>query len=253
MLRTKLQKYLHDYLQVGLYKDYCPNGLIVEGKEELTKGIAAVSLTLEVIEHAIQQHADFILVHHPDGFFKGQNPLPVGLLKKRLQLLLAHDISVFGYHLPLDAHQEVGNNAQIAQQLGATLAGTFLPHGNREIGIIAKYSTSMTMQEVMNKMLAGVGPIHHSFLFGPSAIDTVAICSGGTPAEGMQLAQEAGAQLLVCGEAQEYFRAQAQELNMNSIAAGHHATEVFGVQALSKHLEQLFGLYISFFDTGNSV
>lgn len=248
---TALVQYTNKLLRISEFKDYCPNGLQVAGQSEVKQIVAGVTASQALIEKAIEAKADLLLVHH--GFFwKGEDPCVVGMKQKRLKLLLENDINLLAYHLPLDAHPEFGNNAQLANLLNFKITGELDTGPGPKFGFVGELSKPMTAEALtshIEKMLA------HPVLHLPaqkSEINTIAWCSGGAQNYAEQAAKQ-GADAYLTGEASEYNFHVASELNCHYFAAGHHATERFGVQALGGHLSEQFGLAYQFIDLENPV
>ncbi len=238
---------LNDWLQPQQYRDYCPNGLQVEGREEVRRVLTAVTANRRVIAEAIAQHADAILVHH--GFFwKGESPEVVGVKKRRLQPLLAADISLIAYHLPLDGHPELGNNAQWARAMGWMVLGRF---GEQSLGCVGELPQPQTVAELVAALGDRLG-------FAPTVVGNpharvrrLAWCSGAA-ASYFEDALRQGAEAFVTGELSEPYVHLARDVGVPLIAAGHHATERFGVQALADRL-RAEGLEAWFFDDPSPV
>jgi dinuclear metal center YbgI/SA1388 family protein len=247
-----LELYLKEYLEIARFKDYCPKGLIVEGNTEVLTGITGVSLSLELIEVAIAKNADFILVHHPHGFWENQSTIIRGVHKQKIERLLNHGISLFGFHLPLDAHPVVGNNVLIAQSLGLKPCGGFLNHSGQDIGLIAEYENAISRNDFIQLVDSEIGTSNCQFLFGTEFIRKVGICSGSAP-HGIEEAQSLGLDLYLTGEARENTQSFCKDEQLNYIAAGHHKTEVYGVRALASHLSQRFEISVEFVDIDNPI
>jgi dinuclear metal center YbgI/SA1388 family protein len=233
-------------LQPGRFKDYGPNGLQVEGKAQVRRLVSGVTASLALIEAAIEQQADAILVHH-GLFWRGQDGRVVGWMKQRLSRLLEHDINVLAYHLPLDAHPVLGNNAQLAQRLGLTVQGTF---GEQELGLWGESPTTDPTEFVA---LA-----QSTFGRTPLCVQTDAVrpwrrigwCSGG--AQGyFEAAIAAGVDVFLTGEISEPQAHLARETGVSFLACGHHATERWGAPAVAAHLAQQLGLEHQFIDIDN--
>jgi dinuclear metal center YbgI/SA1388 family protein len=252
MLLTELNQYLQDYLEVKAFKDHCPNGLCVEGADTVLRGITGVSFSLELAEIAVQKKADFIVVHHPHGFWDNQPRLVKGVHKKKIQLLLNHGISLFGFHLPLDAHPEVGNNMELLKAMGLHLAGSFAEHGGKDLGYLGEFPTALSPEQFIDRITKEIGKPVHSFMYGRPRIKKVGICSGGAP-EGVQDLIELGYDAYLTGEARETTDILCKEETIHFVAAGHHQTERFGPRALAKHLSQKLGLEMEFVDIPNPV
>jgi dinuclear metal center YbgI/SA1388 family protein len=248
MQLTELQRYLDETLQVARFKDYCPNGLQVEGRAAVGRIVAGVTASQVLLDAAVALAADAILVHH-GYFWRGEDGRVVGIRRRRLATLLRHDVSLFAFHLPLDAHAELGNNAQIGRLMDWTADGRF---GDQDIGFVGHTSAPVDAREIAQRL--GVALSRPAMLIGDGgrAVRRVAWCSGG--AQGwFEQAIAAGADLYVSGEISEQTVHLARESGVPYIAAGHHATERGGVQALAAHLREAFGLDCRFIDDDNPV
>ncbi|WP_397533513.1 Nif3-like dinuclear metal center hexameric protein [Roseateles sp.] len=244
--RNTVDRHLSQLLEVSRFKDYGPNGLQVEGREEIRHIVCGVTASLALIEAAIEARADAILVHH-GLFWRGQDGRVTGWMKQRLQRLLAHDISVFAYHLPLDAHPELGNNVQLGRRLGWEADQRF---GEQELGFAAPLAQAESLESLAAQLRASLA---REPVLAPGdgrALRRVAWCTGG--AQGyFEAAIAAGADVFVTGEISEPQAHLAAETGVAFIAAGHHATERYGVQALGAHLATEFGLSQQFIEIGN--
>jgi dinuclear metal center YbgI/SA1388 family protein len=244
--RQDIESHLQQLLSVGVFKDYGPNGLQVEGKAEVHKVVSGVTASLALIEAAVASQADAILVHH-GLFWRGHDGRVTGWLKNRLALLLAHQINLFAYHLPLDAHAELGNNAQLGRRLGWTVDRTF---GDQQLGCLADAPQPYTLPMLSDWVRQQVG---HPVVAIPGdgrPIRRVAWCTGG--AQGyFESAIAAGADAFVTGEISEPQAHYARETGVAFLACGHHASERYGAQALGGHLEAHFGLQHEFIDIDN--
>lgn len=250
MQRTELQQYLDTLLEAPRFKDYCPNGLQVEGRGEVRRLVCGVTASQALIDAAIALDADAILVHH-GWFWRGEDGRVTGMRKQRMAALLGHDISLFAYHLPLDAHAELGNNAQLARLLGWQIEARF---GDNDIGFVGTLVDPpvMSAAQVAAHVERCLG--RTPLLVGDDARDVgrVAWCSGA--AQGyFEQAIGTGADLYLSGEISEPTVHLARESGVAYLAAGHHATERFGVQAVGHHLEQRFGIEARFVDIDNPV
>ncbi|MGA3361984.1 MAG: Nif3-like dinuclear metal center hexameric protein [Solirubrobacteraceae bacterium] len=240
-LLTELLAELDRLLEPDTFADYCPNGLQVQGCREVTHVATGVSATLELFERAIDAGAQLILTHH-GLFWQGDDQRVVGALHERLRLLMGADVSLAAYHLPLDAHLELGNNALIAAGLGLADPQPFGRHGEREIGVRARYGgDGVAAGEFVARVSALTGRAPLAFLGGPPMVCSVGIVSGGA-ARSVHDAIAAGLDAFVTGEPAEWASALAQEASIHFIAAGHYATETFGVNALGQHLATRFGV-----------
>ncbi len=232
-------------LQPERFKDYGPNGLQVEGKSDVARIVSGVTASRALIDAAIGARADAIFVHH-GLFWRGQDGRVTGWMKQRLQRLLAHDINLFAYHLPLDAHPALGNNAQLGKALGWVADAHF---GEQDLGCVASahYSDAQALaqqvEQVLGRRATLVSP-------GDRAIARVAWCTGG--AQGyFEAAIAAGADAFVTGEISEPQAHLAREMGVAFIAAGHHATERYGAPAVAAQVAAQFGLEHVFIDIDN--
>lgn len=248
MRRQDLLSYLDQELNVGNIKDYCPNGLQVEGRAEVTRIVTGVTASQRLIDKAIALRADALIVHH-GYFWKGEKQPIVGIKKQRIAALLAHDINLIAYHLPIDVHALWGNNAR----LGALLHfASVMPMPNvSPSGIVYQGCMEGTLLSLVNNLKSVLNRkdvLVEGELSQP--IKTVAWCSGGGQSY-IEQAAEAGVDAFFSGEVSEQTIHLAREMNIAFIAAGHHATERYGVQALGKHLAREFDLDVSFIDIPN--
>lgn len=236
-------------LQPARFKDYGPNGLQVEGRAEIGKIVSGVTASRALIEAAIDARADAIFVHH-GLFWRGQDGCITGWMKQRLALLLAHDINLFAYHLPLDAHPELGNNAQLGLQLGLRASARF---GEQELGFLgeridgASFASAFDLvthlENILKRPITQVTPAQ-------GAIKKIAWCSGG--AQGyFEAAIAAGADAFITGEISEPQAHYAREMNVAFFACGHHATERYGAPAVAAQVAAQLGLSHQFIDIDN--
>lgn len=243
--RQELQSVLDSLLQPERFKDYCPNGLQVEGRATVHHVVSGVTASLALIEAAIAAGADTILVHH-GLFWRGYDGRVTGWMRHRLGLLLAHDINLFAYHLPLDSHAELGNNAQLGQRLGWQAQGRF---GEQDLGWIGATDASdaaSLAQQIETSLGRAVTLIPGKG--GP--IRRVAWCTGG--AQGyFEAAIAAGADAFITGEISEPQFHLARECGVAYLACGHHATERFGAPAVAQHVTAQLGLTHQFIDIHN--
>ena len=243
---TTIINYLADLLDVKQFKDYSPNGLQVQGKPEVRKVVAGVSATQALIEKAIEQEADLILVHH-GWFWDKEDPRIVGMKYKRLKLLMDHDINLLAYHLPLDAHAEYGNNAQLAKRLGIQIEDVMDKQGVGNYGRLPEYVSLEKFSETIQQSLSRAPTVISG---GDHAIRRVAWCTGGAQ-NWIHKAAEAGVDAYISGEISEHTVHVAREMGVHYIAAGHHATERYGALALGEHIAAKFGLLFEFIDIDN--
>lgn len=245
MLRQDLLVAFNACMQPENFKDYGPNGLQVEGRAEVGTLVSGVTASRALIEAAIEHQADAIVVHH-GLFWRGQNGTVTGWMKQRLALLLQHNINLFAYHLPLDAHPELGNNAQLAQLLGLTVERQLGEQNLLFVGWPAQGAPQGTFanaqslaQHVQQKL--GREVICVDGLPPGTSIERLAWCTGG--GQGFfEQAIEAGAQAYITGEISEPQAHYARECGAAFLACGHHATERYGVQALASHIAAQHGL-----------
>jgi dinuclear metal center YbgI/SA1388 family protein len=248
MQRAELETYLSQYLDVARYRDYCPNGLQVEGRAGIHKVVAGVTASLEMLHAALARGADAILVHH-GYFWRGEDPRVIGTRRERLAFLLKHDLNLFAFHLPLDAHSEVGNNIQLAKKLGLPCDGRF---GEQDVGAHGALPAPLTLGDLARR-------IEERLARAPLVIgDTlrrvcrVAWCTGA--AQGyLEDAVRLGVDAYISGEISEQTVHLARESGVAYLAAGHHATERYGIQALGEHLAARFGIAHEFVDIANPV
>ncbi|MEW6165297.1 MAG: Nif3-like dinuclear metal center hexameric protein [Pseudomonadota bacterium] len=248
MRRDELGAYLDGVLEPARFRDYCPNGLQVEGRGEVRRIVCGVTASLALIEAAVARDADALLVHH-GWFWKGEDGRVTGFRKRRLQALMAGDISLFAYHLPLDAHPELGNNAQLALRLGWQATGRF---AEQDIGFLGVPPALTFADELAVQVGAALGRTPLLIGDGQRQVRRVAWCSGG--AQGyFEQAILAGADLFMSGEVSEQTVHLARESGVPYLAAGHHATERYGAMALGTRLAERFGLDCEFVDIDNPV
>ena len=248
MKREELVSYLDDLLGSAKFRDYCPNGLQVEGRDEVQRIVAGVTASQALLDAAIEANADAILVHH-GYFWKGDDGRITGIRRKRLGALIDHNINLIAYHLPLDAHPELGNNAQLASRLGWLAEGRF---GEQDIGWFGRLAEPTVLSSLTNQLAQVLG--REPLVIGDQSrhIAKIAWCSGG--AQGyLEQAIALGVDIYVSGEISEQTVHLARESGVAYIAAGHHATERYGVQAVAEHLAARFGLDCQFIDVANPV
>jgi dinuclear metal center YbgI/SA1388 family protein len=243
---------LDNLLDPTRFEDYCPNGLQVPGKATVSKLATGVTASAELLEQAIATEADLVIVHH--GLFWGSKPTSIDTpMKRRLKLLFDSDMALAAYHLPLDAHPEVGNNALIAKALGAETITPFAPHKGEPIGQLAHFpGEGVEAQALFSRVAELTARTPLVFDSGPDQVRNLAIVSGGG-AGYFPDAVAAKADAFVTGEPAERVMAEARETATHFIAAGHYATETFGVRRLGEDLAARFGLEHTFIDVPNPV
>ena len=251
LTQNKLQQYLAELLEVDAFKDYCPNGLQVLGKDNIKKIVSGVTACQALIDKAISLKADAILVHH-GYFWRGENPIIDQMKQQRYKKLLSHDINLFAYHLPLDYHKELGNNVQLAKKLNWLIEDELPGKDKPYIGCIGKLRSKKSAQELAADLK---NELHREPLLisgGDHEIETIAWCTGGAQ-DYIEYAIEAGVDAFISGEVSERTTHIARECGIHYYAAGHHATERYGVQALGDHLAEEFGIEHQFIDIDNPV
>lgn len=238
------------YLNASRIQDYCPNGLQVEGRPQVSRIVSGVTASQALLDAAVEVGADVILVHH-GYFWKGEDPRVVGMKQRRLKTLLANDISLLAYHLPLDVHPEVGNNVQLARQLDITVEGPLEPDNPRTVGLVGSLAEPMTAGDFARRVREVLGrePL---LVEGEGMIRRIGWCTGGGQGY-IDNAIAAGVDLYLTGEASEQTFHSARENGISFIAAGHHATERYGIQALGDYLARRFALEHLFIDCPNPV
>lgn len=243
---AEIERYLNEALSVSQFKDYGPNGLQVEGRAQVSRLVCGVTASLALIEAAVAQEADAILVHH-GLFWRGQDGRLTGWMRRRLAPLFAHDINLFAYHLPLDAHPEWGNNAGLGARLGWQADQRF---GEQQLGFAAPLAEPQSLETLQQRLRA---MLERDVTVAPGdgrPLRRVAWCTGG--AQGyFEAAIAAGADVFVTGEISEPQAHLARETGVAFVAAGHHATERYGVQLLGAHLAERFALDWQFIDLDN--
>lgn len=238
MQLQELENYIQQLLQSWRFRDYCPNGLQFEGRREVRRLITGVSANMDLLQAAVDLKADAILVHH-GWFWKNEDACITGIKRRRIGLLAQHDISLLAWHLPLDAHPELGNNAQLARQLGLTLERTTGEQDLLCIGAADQVRTLAQWRELLLERL-GQAPL----VIGTDEqrpVRRVAWCTGAAQSWFAQ-AISLGVDAFITGEISEPMVHLARESGVTYLACGHHATERYGVQALGRHLADTFGI-----------
>ncbi|MFA9461866.1 Nif3-like dinuclear metal center hexameric protein [Thiohalorhabdus methylotrophus] len=246
---NQLAAYCNDFLEVEAVTDFCPQGLQVEGRSPVRSIVSGVTACQALLDEAVAAEADLVLVHH-GYFWKGEDPRVVGMKGRRLRTLLRNDLSLLAYHLPLDRHPVVGNNAELMRVLEVEGAVPFGRLGGVAIGMGGQLATP-TDPGVFLERVEGRLETRILHVAGPQErIQRVALCSGGAP-DLVEEAAEAGYDCYLTGESNERSTHMAREMGIHFIAAGHHATERFGAAALGRHLAGEFGLQHRFVDIPN--
>lgn len=236
------------YLNAAKIADYCPNGLQVEGRQQVSRIVSGVTASQALLDAAVEAQADVVLVHH-GYFWKNEDPRVVGIKQRRLKTLLSNDVSLLAYHLPLDVHPEVGNNVQLARLLGLTVEGPLERDNPRSVGLVGSLDVPLAPDEFKRRVTTALGrePL---MVEGPGPIRRIAWCTGG--AQGyIDQAVTAGVDAYLTGEVSEPTVHIARENGLSFFAAGHHATERYGVQALGDYLAKQFAIEHLFIDCPN--
>lgn len=248
--RDDFAKYLAQALDINRFRDYCPNGMQVEGRMQIKTIVTGVTASLALIEAAIEADADALLVHH-GYFWRGEDARIIGTKQKRLKLLLSRDINLFAYHLPLDVHPELGNNAQLGLRLGLVAEGRF---GDDSLGWLGRASDASVrtvgdLARVVERAL-GRAPL----LIGDAGqpLGAIGWCTGAAQ-NMLGDAIAAGASVYLSGEISEPTVHLARETGVAYLACGHHATERYGIEALGRHVTETFGIAHHFIDIANPV
>jgi dinuclear metal center YbgI/SA1388 family protein len=247
--RDSIVAYLDELLDSPGFPDYGPNGLQVPGTHEVTSIVTGVSATRELFEIALERGAQMVLVHH--GIFWGDAGALSEMQAARLRALLANELNLVAYHLPLDAHASVGNNALLIEELGMTVAEPLGDYKGRSIGFVGS-TESMTGEQLKWRIHEHLGrePLHLDY--GPEQISRVGVIAGSAP-DYLEEAVAAGCQAFITGEPAERVNSAAKELGVHFYAAGHHATEKLGIQRVGSLLAGEFGVAHEFVDIPNPI
>ena len=244
--------FLDELLAVDDFPDLGPNGLQVPGAAAVTTVVSGVSAQRALFERALEEQAELVIAHH--GILWDFEPRRIGAAHaSRLRLLLANDIALAGYHLPLDAHPEHGNNALLAQALGAASQAPAFPFKGREIGVIASFGDDgVPAEQLWERIARATDREPLLFAAGPERVRTLGIVSGSA-ANSLQEAIDLGLDAFLTGEPKEHVMAQARENGIHFVAAGHYATETLGIRRLGELVERRFGVRHVFVDIPNPV
>jgi dinuclear metal center YbgI/SA1388 family protein len=248
MQRDELARYLDQLLDVSRVRDYCPNGLQVEGRDEVGSLVCGVTASMAMIEAACDAGADALLVHH-GYFWRGEDPRLVGTRKRRIEMLLAAGLNLYAYHLPLDLHPELGNNAQLAHRLGFIAEGRT---GEQDLVWHGSVGGEPTLGGLAERIGRALGRAPLVIGEAERTVRRAAWCTGGAQ-NYFEAALPLGVDVYVTGEISEQHVHLARESGVAFVAAGHHATERYGVQALGAHLAERFGLEHRYIDIDNPV
>ncbi|MYM59719.1 Nif3-like dinuclear metal center hexameric protein [Vibrio sp. OCN044] len=252
MKNTQLEQIINEKLSPQLVKDYAPNGLQVEGKLEVQSIVTGVTASQALIEKAIEKKADALLVHH--GYFWKGEPEPIrGMKGNRIRALIKNDINLYGYHLPLDIHPELGNNAELARLLDIQVEGGLEGHP-QSVAMFGQLKHPVTGEELAQRINQALNrsPLHIAPENSEKIIETVGWCTGGGQ-DYIELAAKHGLDAFISGEISERTTYTAREMDIHYFAAGHHATERYGVKALGEWLAKEHGLDVEFVDIDNPV
>ncbi|MBU2876145.1 Nif3-like dinuclear metal center hexameric protein [Aliiglaciecola lipolytica] len=246
-----LLSHLNQLLKPEKVKDYCPNGLQVEGVSEISKIVTGVTACQALIDRAVELNADAIFVHH-GYFWRGENPCIVGMKRQRIKQLINHDINLYGYHLPLDIHPELGNNAQLAKRLNIEVIGGLEQQNPQSVAMHGQFETPLTLQQLAKTVEQSLQRTPQIISAGEHSIKSIGWCTGGGQSY-IEMAAEQGIDAFISGEISEQTVHVAREMEIHFIAAGHHATERYGAKALGEYLAKSFDLDVTFVDIDNPV
>lgn len=248
MQLLELRDYIGSELEVGRFRDYCPNGIQVEGRPEVRRIATGVTASQSVLEAATAWGADAILVHH-GYFWRSEDASIIGIKKRRIAHLLQHDVSLLAYHLPLDAHPVLGNNAQLGKRLGFVEEGRL---GEQGIAFYGRLLSPTSLTDLKKSVTAALQRAPQVIGDLNKRVSRVAWCSGGGQSY-FEQAIALGVDVFLTGEASEQCFHLAQESGVAFVAAGHHATERYGIQSLGEFLASHFSLEHRFIDQDNPI
>ncbi|HHH43118.1 MAG TPA: Nif3-like dinuclear metal center hexameric protein [Gammaproteobacteria bacterium] len=247
----ELVSYCDRLLEAGAFRDYCPNGLQVEGRDPVRRIVSGVTASQALIDAAIAQQADLLLVHH--GFFwKGEDARITGMKQRRIRALLGHELSLLAYHLPLDAHPELGNNARLARRLGLAEEGRFGDGQGPELACYGTLEQPLAPADLAARIQQALGRAAQWIAGDRAAVQRIGWCTGAAQSY-LEAAARLGLDAFISGEISEPSVHIAREYGIHYFAAGHHATERYGVQALGEHLAGRFSIEHTFIDIDNPV
>lgn len=247
----ELVAYCNNLLESAAFQDYCPNGLQVEGRREVRRIVSGVTASQALIEAAIDAEADMLLVHH-GYFWRGEAPPITGLKQRRIRALLEHDINLVAYHLPLDAHTRYGNNVQLAELMDWRITGGLEVDNPRSIGLQGELAEELSGEQLAVQLGERLRRKPMFIAGHDRPVKRLAWCTGG--AQGyIEKAVALGVDAFITGEVSEQTFHIARECGIHFYAAGHHATERYGVKALGEHLAEHFGVEHQFIDIDNPV
>lgn len=246
-LNLDIIKYCKEYLEVDKFEDGCVNGLQVEGAAQVDKIITGVSLSRALLEQAVRQGAQMVMVHH--GFFTSSIASPLALKgpqKERLKIILKNDLNIAGFHLPLDAHPQIGNNISLCRQFGLE---EMLPF---EVGFIGECGGDVSIDAFISRVISSLKTEVFAIKAGPKKVGKVAVVSGGASPRFLRALEE-GVDTFVCGDVREETVRMVEEAGINFINAGHYNTEKLGIENLGKLVAEKFNVKVEFVDIPNPV
>ena len=250
MDRDQLVAYIDDLLEADALQDVGVNGLQVSGRAEVERLATGVSACVELFNQAAEWGADAVLVHH-GLLWRGDEPQRIaGALRQRLRLLFENDLNLLAYHLPLDRHPAHGNAAVLAREIGLEGLEPFGSFGGVPLGFAGVFPAPVPDEELFRRVRAACGQQPQVFLGGPEMVASVGIVTGGAPT-GFEEAVAAGLDAYITGEPREWVMHRAAEDGVHCVAAGHYATERFGVRSLGEFLAKRFDLEVRFIDLPN--
>ncbi|MCF0215281.1 MAG: Nif3-like dinuclear metal center hexameric protein [Fibrobacteraceae bacterium] len=253
MKLLEFSNWLNEILKPQSFQDYCVDGLCVEASDKVTRVVTGVSFRDRLIDAAIEDGANCIIVHHPNGFWKNDDRVLTGKFGERMRRLMQHGISLYGFHLPLDGHPEIGNNVQIAKGLGLKNLQGFLYEGELPVGWVGEFDSPKTQEEFVeaaNRVFEH--GLQNKLFYGSKSISKVGVCSGSA-AGGMDDAMAMGCDAYITGEIKEAVPIAVEEAGFNMVTAGHHRTEIFGVRALAEKILHELNIPAKFVDLDNPV
>ncbi len=248
---SELVTYTNSLLNISQYKDYCPNGLQIEGKTNIETIVSGVTANLALVDAAIEMQADAVIVHH-GYFWKGDSPQIIGMQRRRLHRFLTNDLSLLAYHLPLDDHISIGNNAQIGDLLGFKLTGKFGFGQDVQLGCYGVVDKVLSPVQFAQHISRKLGRTALHIAGSATEINQIAWCTGAAQSY-LSEAVALGVDAFITGEISEQTVHIARETGVHFYSAGHHATERYGVKALGEHLAGHFALQHHFIDIDNPV
>lgn len=245
---NELTHYTQQLMHVERFKDYCPNGLQVEGRQDIRKIVSGVTASMALLEAAQKAGADLVLVHH-GYFWRTEDARIVGMKRKRIAYLMKNDLNLMAYHLPLDAHAEFGNNVQLGKLLGFNAVDYA---GDENLVAYAELETPITLDDLLLRIESSLQRSPMCIGDRSRPVKKIAWCTGAAQSY-IEAAAALGADVFISGEISEQTTHQALEMGVAYVAAGHHATERYGVKALGEHLAARFDLEHEFIDINNPV